>query len=335
MSAQSARVITLNQKPAPTGSASGIRYVTPLSPDSFQIEGVAPSTAAARTTTAVESLLAEALDALEKGNAQESARLLEQSLRNSPNHTETLLALGYLLHQEGRFDDASDLYRRAALSDSAAWQPRYNQALILEAQGETAEAIAMLTHACAISPNEPAPLYRLAWLLEASGCDSEAVYWYKRTTVAAPNMFEAWLRLGLLQLRMGDCAEAIDSLHRAMGDSTHLALAAYNLGLCHLNLAQPELAQQAFEAACSAEPNATDSLLALAALALAQGDLDAAERHDRAVRALGTVSAPLSLRLAQAWQACGENELARLHYRRAVQADPSLAQGYFGVQSHS
>ncbi|MGJ5813373.1 tetratricopeptide repeat protein [Paludibaculum fermentans] len=335
MSAQSARVIPLNQKPAAAGSAPGTRYLTPLEPDSFQLEGVARSEPAERTTTAVESLLAEALDALEKGNAPEAARLLEQSLRNSPNHTETLLALGYLRHEEGKLDDASDLYRRAALSDTSAWQPRYNQALILETQGETAEAIAMLTHACAISPSEPAPLYRLAWLLESSGCDSEAVYWYKRATTAAPNLFEAWLRLGLLQLRMGACAEAIESLDRAMGDDANLPLAAYHMGLCHLNLAQPELAQQAFEASCSAEPTATDSLLALAALALAQGDLDAAERHDRAVRALGQVSAPLSLRLAQAWQACGENELARLHFRRAVQADPSLAVGYFGVQSHS
>ncbi|WP_321472692.1 tetratricopeptide repeat protein [uncultured Paludibaculum sp.] len=335
MSAQPARVIPLNQKSAAATAPAGIRYVTPLARESFRIEGVGGQPAIERSTAAVESLLAEALDALEKGNLADSARLLEQSLRNSPDHTETLLTLGYLRHQEGSLDEASDLYRRAALSDSAAWQPRFNQALILEAQGETAEAMSILTLACAIAPTEPAPLFRLAWLLESSGCDEEAIYWYQRTTAAAPNHHEAWLRLGQLHMRMGRCAEAISSLDRAMGHQPFVAQASYHVGLCHLQLAQPEQAQKAFEAACSADPNATDSLLALAALALEQGDLDSAERHDRAVRAQGQVSAPLSFRLAQAWQACGEHELARLHFRRAVQADPSLAVGYFGVQSHS
>lgn len=334
MSAQPARVIPLPQKAAPA-AAAGVRYTTPLAPESFRIEGVAAHTPTERPTAAVESLLAEALDALEKGESADAARLLEQSLRNSPEHTETLLTLGYLRHQQGDLDAASELYRRAALSDTSAWQPRFNQALILETQGETAEAISMLTHACAIAPNEPAPLFRLAWLLEASGCDAEALYWYRRTTEVHAGHFEAWLRMGLLQLRMGRCSAAIESLERAMDDQTFAAEAAYHIGLCHLNLAQPESAQHAFEAACAADPTATDSLLALAALALQQGDLDAAERHDRAVRAQGTVSAPLSLRLAQAWQDCGEDELARLHFRRAVLADPSLALGYFGVQSDS
>lgn len=335
MSAQPARVIPLTQKSVTAGTAASVRYVTPLAPDSFRIEGVAAQVSVERPAAAVESLLAEALDALEKNNLTEAARLLEQSLRSSPNHTETLLALGFLHHQAGNLEEASDLYRRASLSDAAAWQPRYNQALILESQGETAEAISMLTHACAISPSEPAPLFRLAWLLESSGCDLEAAYWYKLATDADPNLFEAWLRLGLLQMRMGLCAEATGCLERAKGDEAQLATASYHLGLCHLKLEHPEQAQKAFESAYAMEPTVTDSLLALAALALEQGDLDSAERHDRAIRAQGQVSAPLSMRLAQAWRDCGEHELARLHYRRAVQADPSLALGYFGVQSQS
>ncbi len=283
------------------------------------------------TSAAVEALLAVALEALERDEPVQAARRLAGILQNEEGNAEALLALGSIQHMQGDAPAAAESYRRAALADPAGWQPLYNQALLHEEAGQSAAAEALLHHAIALEPHEALPQQRLALLLETSERCAEAHVWWKRAVASDPSLTSAWLRLGLLELRLGHLPDAAVALENALGGDHEAADAAYHLGLACIGLGVAERAAEAFADALRRDPEATDALAALAALALDSGDLDAAERHEQALRAIQPTPAALSFRLAQAWALQGDLELARGHYKRAVQSDSSLAVGYFAL----
>jgi len=323
VSAQPARVIPLPHRPShrtPLG--------TPL--ESFALEGIG-SVPDANECTADEPSLSDALEALGRDEQAEAARRLAGTLQTEPGNAEALLALGAIQHTRGDATAASESYRRATVADPASWRPLYNEALLREAAGASGEAIALLYHAIALAPLEAAPQFRLALMLESGGQDAEARVWWKRTVSSDPSLTSAWLRLGLLELRGGRLPDAAIALENALGGDQEAADAAYHLALAHIGMGAAQEAFKALAEALHHDPNAADAHAALVGLALDSDDLDRAERHEHALRALEPTPAVLSLRLAQAWAMRGELELAQEHYKRAVQSDSSLAVGYFAL----
>ncbi|MBI5282032.1 MAG: tetratricopeptide repeat protein [Candidatus Solibacter usitatus] len=231
--------------------------------------------------------------------------------------------------EAGDREQAAALCAEAVRADPAAWEPRYNEALLLEDRGQVEESITGLKYACALAPDEAAPALRLAYLLEGTGRDAEAGFWYGRALALDGSQTAGWLRLGLLEMRKSRWQAALPCLKKA---AEREPAAGYPLGLCHAMIGQLEEAVDALRRAPQDDPQV---LTALAALALEGGDLEAAEQFERVLRAVGDVPAELSYRLALVWQDRGEEEAARTHYRRAVQGEPALASGYFALQSHS
>jgi tetratricopeptide (TPR) repeat protein len=231
--------------------------------------------------------------------------------------------------QDGDKARAALLCAEAAKADPGAWEPLYNQALLLEDDGKIDEAILLLRHACSVAQDEARPALRLAYLLEGTGREQEARYWYARSLEDDRSQSAGWLRLGMLEMKYGRWTEALPCLEQAFGAQPE---AAYPLGLCNAMLGRLDEAVAALQEAPQEDPMV---LLALAALALERDDPEAAEQCERTLRGQGQVNGALSYRLALAWQEREEHDLARIHYRRAVLADPALADGYFALQSHS
>lgn len=295
------------------------------------MEGIGDVPTEPNQCAAAEASLHEALEALGKDAQAEAARRLADTLQTEPGNAEALLALGAIQHARGDSIAASESYRRATAADPSSWRPLYNQALLLESDGASAEAIALLYHAIALGPLEAAPQFRLASILEFCGQETEARVWWKRTVSSDPSLTAAWLRLGLLELRGGRLPESAIALENALGGDQEAADAAYHLALAHIGMGAAQEAFKALAEALHHDPNAADAHAALVGLALDCDDLDRAERHEHALRALEPTPAVLSLRLAQAWALRGELRLAQEHYKRAVQSDSSLALGYFAL----
>lgn len=324
MSAQPARVIPLPHRPSSRPS-----HGAPL--ESFQLEGITPATTTPAPTSATDALFAESVEALERDEPAKAARLLTAILQSEPTNAEALLALGSIQHTSGDSVAAAESYRRAAAADPAGWQPLYNHALLCETCGEPAAAMALLHHAIALAPQEALPQARLAALLDSDSQQSEARIWWKRAVSSNSSLHGAWLQLGLLELRRGRLADAATALQSALGGEREAAEAAYHLGLAHIGMGAPQEAAKAFSEAVRRNPSDADAHAALASLALDTGDLDTADRHERAGRMIQPTPAALSFRLAQAWSERGESELAQAHYKRAVQSDSSMATGYFAL----
>jgi len=280
---------------------------------------------------AAEAMLSEALEKLERDEPAEAARRLAGILQMDPSNAEALLALGSIQHMHGDTFAATESYRRAAVADPAGWEPNYNLALLLESAGDTSGAIALLHHAIALAPLEPTPQFRLALLLESGGEQAGARVWWKRTVASDSSFTAAWLRLGLLELRSGQLAEAAKALQNALDGEQEAGSAAYHLALAQIGMGAASEALKSLSISLQHNPGAADAQIAMIGLALDSDDLDRAERHERALRTLEPTPAILSYRLAQCWALRGELELAREHYKRAVESDSSLALGYFAL----
>ncbi|MBI5083297.1 MAG: tetratricopeptide repeat protein [Acidobacteria bacterium] len=241
----------------------------------------------------------------------------------------TLLGRAGEAWKAGDQEQAEMLCAEAIRVDPAAWEPRYNTALILEDRGHVEEAIVELKYVCALAPGEADPLLRLAYLLEGTGREAEARFWYGRALDLDASQSTGWLRLGLLEMRKSRWQEALPCLKKAFEREPS---ACYHLGLCQAMLGQLAEAVDTLGRAPQGDPQV---LIALVALLLERGDLESAEQTERKLRAAGSVPAELSYRLALAWQDRGDEEMARTHYRRAVLSEPALASGYFAIQSHS
>lgn len=65
---------------------------------------------------------------------------IEQQLESDPNDPERLLALGYAYQQEGRYDEALDLYEQTLALDPGNTGARYNRGVVLTLLGKLEEA---------------------------------------------------------------------------------------------------------------------------------------------------------------------------------------------------
>lgn len=273
--------------------------------------------------------LQRALNALHAGRLIEAMEDLRALSERDPEGPEAPFFLGCVEQRRGNAEEARSHYLRAIELAPLAWQPLFNLALLSIDQRGIGEARQMLERAALLAPEVAEVRWRLAVLCEQCGEETEARHWYESVALLDPEHAGARFRLGMLALRKGDLDLAAAHLQSCQSGHPDAASAAYHLGLIHFHAARWREARSALERACQAGPHCREFLLALGALALAENDLERAERLERELRELDFDSAELSYNLARAWQERGQPERARRHYKHAVDRDPSLAHGYF------
>jgi tetratricopeptide (TPR) repeat protein len=291
---------------------------------------VAPAPASPEAA-ATESLarLQRALNAIHSGQLTEAIGDLEACLDIDPESPEACFYLACVEHRRRNSEQARAWYEKTIRIAPLAWQPLFNLALIAAEQRNEAEARLLLERAALLGPEVAEVRWRLAILCETSGDEPEARHWFESVLRLDPEHVGARFRLGMIALRAGDIDLAALHLEACQAGHPDAALAAYHLGLCHFQATRWKEARAALDRAHQAQPQCPEFLIALAALALAENDLDRAERHERELHELGHLSAELSFNLARAWFERGQPERARRHYKHAVLRDPSLAHGYF------
>lgn len=279
------------------------------------------------------ALVRDAELALDQGHHEEAVLRTEEALLLHPDAFPALFVLGFAHQRLGNREAAASAYRQAMEANPAAWQPAFNLALVHWEEGRLDECVALCERAVALEPRAVDPLWRLALAHERADRPRAAECWLLRVVALDPSRSAAWLRLGLIRLRRGQLRPAIECFERCLAARDTMETAAYHLGLCHLRLGEFDPAQRALEAARAIQPGNAQVTLALALVRLAQNDLERAQALTDDLRRSGPVPASLSHRLAFAWQAAGHREAALREYRHAVALDPSLAPGYFALQS--
>ena len=233
-----------------------------------------------------------------------------------------------------------------------------------EQLGDNAGARAAYERAIKVAPEALAPLWNIALLLEHSGQFEEAERFYKQVLDRAPKEEEARFRMGYLRLQREDFRGAAEAFEGCLKYRPAWPEAHANLALAYSGLGERDHAERLYEKMLDADPKSMDALRGLAALSIQANDFDTAlEFHvrlidlgersaevlynaglmyekagqlDKAVRLYRDALSQQAdmpealLNLGRILESNGKTEEARSCWSKALEAEPALAQGYFG-----
>lgn len=149
--------------------------------------------------------------------------------------------------------------------------------LVLFAQGEKDEAIAMIEEAASFLPSHGGVAADLGALLAREGKFEDALVHFQKATDLAPHYGGAWSNLGGALFMLERYREAIPALQKAVELEPTLLDAQRNLGTALQHAQRHKAAVDVFYRALSIDPNDVGVHLALS------GALYRAERHDTAL----------------------------------------------------
>lgn len=118
--------------------------------------------AAAAPNKAADDLTAQAQSAMNKGNADEAAKLFRRALEQAPDRVELYLLRSRALDSSGKLEEAIDAaskYIELQPDDAAGY---LNRARIYSSQEKNEEALKDANKAIELSPKEPDGYYRRA-----------------------------------------------------------------------------------------------------------------------------------------------------------------------------
>jgi tetratricopeptide (TPR) repeat protein len=106
---------------------------------------------------------------LEAVASDRAAEAYRRALSIDATHTDALVNLGRLLHEEGDLEGAEEMYRAAATAEPGAARPLYNLGVVLGDRGQATDAVVAYRRALQLDPGLAAAHYNLSRLLQARG----------------------------------------------------------------------------------------------------------------------------------------------------------------------
>lgn len=161
------------------------------------------------------------------GEASERERL--RALERS----EADFQLGLEAHRRGRLETARSMYEAALDGDRGFVEAMANLARVHAAQGELAEAEALLDRASVSRPAYPGIAAARGLVAFARDDVDTAIEELTRARIAMPDDVEVLTNLGAALLRAGLWLEAIEHLDRAQRLDPHRSVPSLNLGIAY------------------------------------------------------------------------------------------------------
>ena len=133
-----------------------------------------PPAAAASAAALAEDWFAQAL-ALESRDPEEALRAWQRAVQQDPHDAAAWTNWGRLLHEQGRAQQAAEVYGRALAAAGRDALLLFNQAVLLEDLGDPAAALAAYQGALEQDPDLADCHYNLARLYESMGLAQHAI----------------------------------------------------------------------------------------------------------------------------------------------------------------
>ncbi len=143
----------------------------------------------------------------------------------APDYAEAMENLGALLYQQGRLEEATAWYRRAANARPFRPQPRHALGVLAEhgedgnrfsAGWDAAAAEGYFRKAAELDPVWPAPRFDLGVVFSRTGRHAEAAEQYRQVLAVDPGHYQAWFYLALALEQTGDLREAVDAMDHCL-----------------------------------------------------------------------------------------------------------------------
>ncbi len=170
----------------------------------------------------------------------------------TPTSVTSLLQDALRLHRAGRLADAAARYAAVLRLDQRNFDALHLSGLVALQQGNSDQALRLLSAAHRVSPRDRVCLLRLALAERAAGRLEAAEQRLRALTDSEPPMAEAWDNLGIVLKSRGAIAEALECHRRAAAIEPANGQYAYNLGQTHCLLGEPAAGLAAQDAALGA-----------------------------------------------------------------------------------
>jgi tetratricopeptide (TPR) repeat protein len=216
-----------------------------------------------------------ALQAFQAGDKQKAAEILQDILKQHPEHAPSHELLGLSLSGLARNEEALPHLREA----TKLW-PRQaiywaNLGIFYLGQARTEEAEAALRKSVELSPNPPS--FRLLGLIRLDqNAGGEAVQFFNKALALAPDDVESWYYLGLAQHSLSHSEEALRCYEEVLKRAPDHFHAQLQTGTLLLTAGQRTQALQHLRAAQALRPQNADVYERLSEAYLQEGDLQPA-----------------------------------------------------------
>ncbi|MDK9703746.1 MAG: tetratricopeptide repeat protein [Sulfuritalea sp.] len=196
-------------------------------------------------------------------------------------------------------------------------------------QGQFTEALAIVTRALAVEPDNAVLLNQQGIIAAKIGDAAAAEAAYRRALILKPDYAEGHFNLGVLLKAQGRPREAEAAYRRALETHPDSADAWSNLGVLLTEQKRPDEAEAAYRRAIALVPDHAEAHSNLGVLLRAQERLDEAEAAYRRAIAARPDSARAYSNLGNLLKAQNRLEEAEAAYRRAIATDRDSAEAHY------
>jgi tetratricopeptide (TPR) repeat protein len=201
----------------------------------------------------------------------------------------------------------------------------------LRREGRFAEAVAAMTQAVRLRPDDPNVLKDLGMVLLEAGQPAPAAAAFERALALRPNFGEAAWRLGIAHEARGDSAAAIAALRQALAIQPSLAGARFRLARLLEEWGHTREAIEAYLKVKSSSPHTRLGRIAQARALLMQGRHDPLVSVLRQAVALDPKDGVAFEMLGGALSNAGDFDAAAQAYRRALELEPDIVGAYYDL----
>ena len=257
----------------------------------------AQKSAGAPLSPALSGLLDQAARQQSSGDLTGAKASLCEILQRAPRHAPSLLALGNITAQFGHYDQAINLFARAADAD----------------------------------PTSPVYHAQMGRALQACGRLDDAVIAVKQAITRDDGVAELFFLLGNLHSQRGGYDDAIIAYTTALQRRPGFAQANCNLGAAYRETGKLHDALHAYRRAIDIDPSLAIAHANLGAALTELGECEAAIESCRRATELAPKSVQGYANLGVALREAGQSEQAILAFRQALTIDPKFVDGHVNL----
>ncbi|HEY7212358.1 MAG TPA: tetratricopeptide repeat protein [Bryobacteraceae bacterium] len=204
--------------------------------------------------------LAEAVVALQAGNAARAESILQEELRAHPANGEALALLGVALDQQKKFAEADDVYCKAVAIDPKSPSLRNNYGNHLLLGGNFKQAEEQFRRVVALAPANVNARMQLTRLVLREKSPAKALTYLDGLPATAHDRPDALLLRMQAEYQLGKKTEAEAIRKRLSAEAEHDAQATVALGSALFAAQQYDQAEQVFARAMTLAPSSFDAV---------------------------------------------------------------------------
>jgi len=268
---------------------------------------------------------------MDKDQRRQKQKIGNREADNTPAASaQSLLEEGFKHHQEGRLQQAEELYRQALRADPDNPDGLNLLAIIADTTARGEEAIKLMEAAVAAAPENSELSNNLGQLYKKSGRINEAIGVYRAAINVDPNNADAHNNLGnaLTMTEEVGVGEAIGHYRKALEIDPNNARTQYNLASVLLEQGDLLGAIETFQTVVTIEPNYIEAHNNLGNAYLEQGKLDEAVDSYHKALAIKPDYAEAHSNLGNAYLEQGKLDKAVDSYHKALAIKPDYAEAH-------